>query len=107
MQSISTLIFVIIATTLSMGLMIPQIIKVHKNKTKDNSSIWMYILYAICNLSWAIYNWLYLSLILNNNVGIDVIVPTIISASLNTYCAIIGIYLTCVKSYYIMKRGDE
>lgn len=36
MQSISTLIFVIIATTLSMGLMIPQIIKVHKNKTKDN-----------------------------------------------------------------------
>ena len=105
MQSVSTLIFVIIATTLSMGLMIPQIIKVHKNKTKDNSSILMYILYAICNSAWAIYNWLYLSLILNNNVGIDVIVPTIISASLNTYCAIIGIYLTCVKSYYIRKEN--
>lgn len=55
MQSISTLIFVIIATALSMGLMIPQIIKVHKNKTKDNSSILMYILYAVCNSAWAIY----------------------------------------------------
>ena len=44
----------------SVVIMIPQVVNLHKNKYADNSSIWTYWIYMLCNLFWTTYQALFI-----------------------------------------------
>ena len=53
-------VFLWIAIIASLMILLPQVIKMHKNKYADtNTSILVYVAYLAANLSWAIYQLTY------------------------------------------------
>ena len=49
-------VFLWVAIIASITILIPQVIKMHKNKYADtNTSVLVYIAYLAANLSWAVY----------------------------------------------------
>ena len=49
-----------IAIIAGTSILIPQVIRMHKNKYADNSSVGLYIFYLGCNIIWTTYQILYI-----------------------------------------------
>lgn len=114
----STFILVWICLVTSVGIMIPQVIALHKNKYADNSSIWTYWIYFLCNLIWTIYQALYLIWRVKFWDSYDnpqpPTRPEIILLSIQLVCdiltSLLGVYLIIIKYYYLnvlKKIGKE
>ncbi len=96
--------------------MIPQVVALHKNKYADNSSIWTYWIYFLCNLIWTIYQALYLIWRIRFWDSYDTPPPTtseILLLSIQLVCdiltSLLGVYLIIVKYYYlhVLKKIGE
>ena len=53
-------VFLWIAVLSGTAILIPQVVRMHKNKYADNSSLGLYIFYLSCNVIWTIYQILYI-----------------------------------------------
>ena len=54
-------VFLWIAVLSGTAILLPQVIRLHKNKYADNSSIGLYAFYLGCNIIWTIYQSLYIT----------------------------------------------
>ena len=52
--------FLWIAVLSGTAILVPQVVRMHKNKYADNSSIGLYIFYLGCNIIWTVYQILYI-----------------------------------------------
>ncbi len=92
----------------SVGIMIPQVIVLHRNKYADNSSVWTYWIYFYCNLIWTIYQVLFI-VWRSKFYEIDHAEPPkglelillYIQLSSDIITSLLGIYLVIVKYYYL------
>ena len=94
------------STLTSVGIMIPQVINLHKNKYADNSSILTYWIYMMCNLFWTIYQVLfiiYASIDPSQQLSTGMYVILYIQLGSDIISTSIGIYLIILKSYYVHK----
>ncbi len=104
-----------VALITSLCILIPQTIRLHKNKYADNSSIWVYIFYCFCNLIWVIYQTIYIVLQYNNSDSgentkfLKIMLWTQLIGDILSFS--IGLYTTIVKAYYMKskkhKKNDE
>lgn len=101
--SIFNEVLLLMATITSICLLIPQTIKLHKNKYADNSSIGIYIIYLVSGIVWVTYASIFLFLRYNdpseeqgstlvNAMLWTQLVGDIISLSIGTYSLILKIH---------------
>ena len=100
----------------SVGIMIPQVVALHRNKYADNSSIWTYWIYFYCNLIWTIYQilfiiWRFKFYEIDDTkppVGLELIL-LYIQLSSDIITSLLGIYLVIIKYYYlhILKKTSK
>ncbi len=90
----------------SVVIMIPQVVNLHKNKYADNSSIWTYWIYMLCNLFWTTYQALfiiYANLDQDQHLTIGMYIILYIQLASDIFSTSVGIYLIIIKSYYLHK----
>lgn len=97
-------VLVAIAVILSVWILVPQIIRLHKNKYADNSAAWTYMFYIIANTVWLVYQTLYI--VLNYRATDDLFLEIMLWTQWvgDVLSVAIGVYSWALKMYYSHTR---
>ena len=105
-----SLIFLLVTIVVGLVMFVPQVIKLHKNKYADNSSIWLYVFFILCNVGWTIYQVMFIYIWLINHDYL--ILPKdkfewnlLLVQLINDIVAVVfGLYALFLKIYYMKYR---
>ena len=95
-----------VSSITSIIIMIPQVVNLHINKYADNSSIWTYWIYMLCNLFWTTYQVLfivYANLDPAQHLTVGMYAILYIQLASDVLSTSIGIYLIIIKLFYLHK----
>lgn len=101
-------IFLIISVVTATGILVPQAIRLTKNKEKDNSSLLMYWIFFGCNLMWTFYQICFITynVYMTDNIhtyDLMAFVPLWLQLTCDILALIISGYCITLKIYYSKK----
>lgn len=92
------------AIIMSLSVMIPQIIRLRKNKYADNSSVMIYACYLFCNAVWLVYMCLLVSLTAHGTHTVYQMILLSVQTLGELFCVILGAYSLSMKLYFNHNR---
>lgn len=106
---------ILLWTAIFIGLLIllPQVIALRRNKYADNSSVWIYVLYTVCNSIWLVYQIVLITDSLNTKGGYYLAIfcvqlfGDVIQVIAGSYCIILKLYYSRTKNLKMDARVEK